>query len=215
MEPLVYSIDEPFEELVKAERTKAQRAAAKKYKLSEKTKETIGTAGSKEREDMPADMFLKPGERKYPWKLGGKPSQKLLVAAYRRAITQNDVATANKARRLLKEHFGKEFETIGKAMDAILQNWDKVVELGKVRTEEKFEKARTLGAKDIKPRRKRSERSLSIGNSIKFSGKHNPEITFSGRIAKKHANGVTVVLKDGSKEFVHVNRMLESGKVKE
>jgi len=147
MDSIVLSIDEAFEDLVKAEGTKAQRSAAKKYALSEKTKETIGTAGSKAREDMPADMFLKPGERKYPWKLGGKPSQKLLVAAYRRAITQKDAAVANKARRLLKQHFDKEFQTIGKAMDLILANWDKAVEL--------FEKARTPGAKDIKKRKRK------------------------------------------------------------
>lgn len=96
-------------EVEKAEQTEAQEKAAKKYELSEETREKIGRAGGKEREEMPADMFLKPN-RTYPWKLGGKPSKKLLVAAYRRAITQNEPTVAMKARRLLKEHFGVEFE---------------------------------------------------------------------------------------------------------
>lgn len=58
------------------------------------------------REKQPASNFLKPGERKYPYKRGGKPSREGLIAAYKRARQQGDTAVAAKAKRLLKQHFG-------------------------------------------------------------------------------------------------------------
>ena len=60
------------------------------------------------REKQPAGNFLKPGERKYPYKRGGKPSREGLIAAYKRARQQGDNAVAAKAARLLKQHFGYE-----------------------------------------------------------------------------------------------------------
>jgi len=101
----IVTIGEAYEELEKAERTKAQKKAAKKYRLAKKTKRAIRPA---KREEMATGDFLKPAQKKYPWKIGGKPSQKLLMAAYRRAITQREPAIAMKARRLLKRHFDKE-----------------------------------------------------------------------------------------------------------
>lgn len=58
------------------------------------------------REKQPASNFLKPSERKYPYKRGGKPSREGLISAYRRARQQGDTAVAAKAARLLKQHFG-------------------------------------------------------------------------------------------------------------
>ena len=75
-------------------------------KLSDKTRAQIGTVGSKKRDDMPESDFLEPKEKKYPWKLGGKPSRKMLLAAMRRATMQGDSAIASKAKSLLKKHFG-------------------------------------------------------------------------------------------------------------
>lgn len=57
--------------------------------LSERLRAQIGRPGDEKREDMPAHVFLLPGERKYPVKVkqGGKwvYSAKLLLAAARRA----------------------------------------------------------------------------------------------------------------------------------
>ena len=58
------------------------------------------------REKQPASNFLKPSERKYPYKRGGKPSREGLIAAYKRARSQGDSAVAAKAARLLKKYFG-------------------------------------------------------------------------------------------------------------
>ena len=64
------------------------------------------TKSKKAREKQPAGNFLKPGERKYPVKRGGKYSREGLLAAYRRARQQGDSAVAAKAARLLKSQFG-------------------------------------------------------------------------------------------------------------
>ena len=69
--------------------TKAILIFTKSDRLSQRTREQIGRVGSVHREDMPADVFLEPGERKYPVKVkrDGKwvYSEKLLVAAAREA----------------------------------------------------------------------------------------------------------------------------------
>ncbi|MCL2391969.1 MAG: hypothetical protein FWC66_05095 [Oscillospiraceae bacterium] len=61
--------------------------------------------GSKARGNMPRSAFLKPGVRKYPYKVmrGGRwvASEKGLMAAYRRANQQRDRATAQAALRRL------------------------------------------------------------------------------------------------------------------
>jgi hypothetical protein len=99
----VISLDEAFEKA-----TKSQKAASEKYRLSEKTRAHIGTPGSKAREEKPSSDFLIPGQKKYPVKIGGKYSQKLLMAAFRRAISQNRRDIANKAASIMKREFGKE-----------------------------------------------------------------------------------------------------------
>jgi hypothetical protein len=64
----------------------------KSVKLSDSMRESIGEAGSRHREDMPADAFLEGAERKYPVKTkeGGTwvYSKKLLEAAAARARMQ-------------------------------------------------------------------------------------------------------------------------------
>jgi hypothetical protein len=85
--------------------TEAQKKAAEKWRLSEKTKRTIRPS---KREEMSPSDFLIPSQKKYPVKIGGKYSKKLLMAAFRRAISQNRRDIANKAARIMKREFGKE-----------------------------------------------------------------------------------------------------------
>lgn len=86
-----------------------QKALDDHGKLSEKTRKEIGTVGSSKREGMAASEFLNEGEKKYPWKIGDKPSKKLLEAACREAQMHGDSAILSKAKKLLKEHFGVEW----------------------------------------------------------------------------------------------------------
>ena len=67
----------------------------------------------KKREKLPAKYFLLPGQRKYPYinPNTGKPSARLLTAAYRRARQYKNYKVAAKAARLLKKYFGI---TVGK-----------------------------------------------------------------------------------------------------
>ena len=73
----------------------------KSAKLSESMRESIGTEGSKHREDMPADAFLEGAEKKYPIKTkeGDKwvYSPKLLEAAAARARMQGRDDLAKRA----------------------------------------------------------------------------------------------------------------------
>lgn len=65
--------------------------------------------GSKKRESMPASCFLKPSEKKYPYKTKRdgewKPSRAGLIAAKQRAAQQGDTAVVAKADRLLHKYF--------------------------------------------------------------------------------------------------------------
>ena len=64
----------------------------------------------KKREEMPSSCFLKPGERKYPWKVkrNGKwvPSKSQLRAAISCANVAHDTTISQKAQRLYKKYFG-------------------------------------------------------------------------------------------------------------
>lgn len=86
-----------------------QKAMDDHGKLSGKTRKEIGTVGSGKREGMAASEFLDEAEKKYPWKIGGKPSRKLLEAACKEAQMHGDSAILAKAKKLLKEHFGVEW----------------------------------------------------------------------------------------------------------
>lgn len=55
-------------------------------------------------EDAKASDFLQPAERKYPYKINGKPSLKLLRAAMSRAKEFGHTEIYNKAKRLWEEH---------------------------------------------------------------------------------------------------------------
>src|SRR5262245_45705525 len=78
--------------------TKAEKAKKVPGTISKKKREEIGYAGSPKREDIPASVFLKPGERKYPVKSkqGGewKYDRDLLLAAARRARLNNEPSIA-------------------------------------------------------------------------------------------------------------------------
>ena len=79
-------------------------------KLSEGQKSEIGTVGSEKREEMPADVFLMPGSRKYPVKEkeagGWKYNRKLLLAAARRARMNGNEALAKRADSIRAREFG-------------------------------------------------------------------------------------------------------------
>lgn len=78
-------------------------------KLSEK-EQFVANKNHGEREDMPASVFLKPGERKYPVKTkqdgGWKYSRDLLLAAARRARMEHDDALAKHADEIRQREFG-------------------------------------------------------------------------------------------------------------
>lgn len=78
-------------------------------KLSKTTRTEVES--TKHREDMPESAFLIPSQRKYPVKEHEdgewKYTRNLLLAAERRAVTQGRRDLANRARRLLVEHFGE------------------------------------------------------------------------------------------------------------
>lgn len=81
-------------------------------KLSETTREHIGRVGSEQREEMPAHVFLKPDERKYPVKEKRdgewQYTENLLLAAARRARLNGEDALAARADKLREEEFGEE-----------------------------------------------------------------------------------------------------------
>jgi len=72
------------------------------------TKEEAAAHG-KQRKELPDSYFLLPSERKFPYKTAdGKISKKLLMAAYKRARQYGYESVAQKAKQLLKKHFGME-----------------------------------------------------------------------------------------------------------
>jgi 8-oxo-dGTP pyrophosphatase MutT (NUDIX family) len=75
-------------------------------KLSERTREEVGTAGSEHREDMPDSDFLLPSEKKYPVKKEGKYDRGLLLAAARRARMQGKPDLASRADEIREREFG-------------------------------------------------------------------------------------------------------------
>lgn len=79
-------------------------------KLSPSLEKQIGREGSTHREDMPADVFLEPGTRKYPVKEkedgGWKYSRSLLLAAAREARMHGHSALAKRADEIRQREFG-------------------------------------------------------------------------------------------------------------
>jgi len=65
-------------------------------------------AGSKEREKMPAHVFLDPENKRYPYKKYVDGKWKIscagLLAAYRRAIMNGEQSIANKARKIAEDN---------------------------------------------------------------------------------------------------------------
>jgi 8-oxo-dGTP pyrophosphatase MutT (NUDIX family) len=75
-------------------------------KLSERTREEIGTVGSEHREDMPDSDFLLPSEKKYPVKKDGKYDRGLLLAAAREARMHGHEDLAKRADEIRAREFG-------------------------------------------------------------------------------------------------------------
>lgn len=75
-------------------------------KLSERTREHIGTVGSKQREGLSEGDFLEPASKKYPVKEGGKYSRKLLLAAAREARMHGHEDLAKRADVIREREFG-------------------------------------------------------------------------------------------------------------
>lgn len=79
--------------------------------FSKKEESQFNPGGSlstpKKREQVPADHFLMPTERKYPYKTSdGKISCNMLRAAISRAGQNGESEVESKARSLLKSHCG-------------------------------------------------------------------------------------------------------------
>lgn len=89
-------------------------------KLSQRAREEIGTVGSEHREHMPADVFLLPGERKYPVKRKHGDTWKydhaLLVDAARRARMNGDEALATRADRIRERLSEEDGDSMAKAL---------------------------------------------------------------------------------------------------
>lgn len=70
----------------------------------------MGPGGSlstpKKRKSVPADHFLMPGERKYPYMVDGKISCNLLRAAISRAGQNNEKDVEARARKMFDMHCG-------------------------------------------------------------------------------------------------------------
>lgn len=77
-------------------------------KFNNKEKAAFAPGGNlstpKKRESVSPSDFLMPGEKKYPYKVGGKISCHLLKAAISRAGQNNESAVESRAKSLYDEH---------------------------------------------------------------------------------------------------------------
>ncbi len=84
----------------------AQGKRGNSMKFTPKIKKLFSRGGKystpeKRREEAKRGDFLMPGERKFPYKVGGKPSRRLLGAAVRRAKQYGYESVAKKAEGML------------------------------------------------------------------------------------------------------------------
>lgn len=84
----------------------AETRARHEGKLSERTREEIGRAGSEHREHMAESDFLEPASRKYPVKKEGKYDRNLLLAAAREARMHGHEELAKRADAIRAREFG-------------------------------------------------------------------------------------------------------------
>lgn len=77
-------------------------------KLSEHTREHIGTVGSKQREGLPDSDFLEPASKKYPVRKDGKYDRSLLLAAAREARAHGHEDLAGRADAIRAREFGSD-----------------------------------------------------------------------------------------------------------
>lgn len=97
--------NEPWMDADESEETKERHEG----KLSETEREKIGRPGDEKREDMPEDVFLEPGERKFPVKEKKNGAwvydRELLLAAARRARMEGKDELAEKADHIREMKF--------------------------------------------------------------------------------------------------------------
>ena len=105
-----------------AESEEARRRAA--GALSESKREQVGGVGSEHREEMPDDVFLEPGSKKYPVKArhngAWKYDRELLLAAAREARMHHHDELASRADEIRRREFGgaEDFSSAGAAKAA-------------------------------------------------------------------------------------------------
>ncbi len=86
----------------------AERKRGSSMKFTPRIKKLFARGGkystpAQRREEAKRGDFLMPGERKFPYKVGGKPNRRLLMAAVRRAKQYGYDSVAKKAEGMLSK----------------------------------------------------------------------------------------------------------------